>query len=153
MATEIERKFLLAGNALPPFEGGTLYEQGYLSENVERTVRIRIAGEKAYITIKGKTTGYARLEFEYEIPAGDARELMKLCEHAPISKTRYVVYYASHRWEVDVFHGQNEGLVLAELELTSENEPFDMPPWIGEEVTRDFRYANAYLAAHPYRSW
>jgi len=150
MAIEIERKFLLKENILPSFENGTLYVQGYLDENPEKTIRVRIAGAKAFLTIKGKTTRYSKSEYEYEIPVKDAEELLLLCKNAPIRKTRYLIYYGSHRWDVDVFHEQNDGLILAEIELESENEPFDMPPWIGKEVTHDFRYYNAYLSGHPF---
>ena len=153
MAIEIERKFLLKENILPPLENGTLYVQGYLDESAERTIRVRIAGVKAFLTIKGKTTGYTKSEYEYEIPVSDAEELMLLCEHAPIRKTRYIIYYGSHRWDLDVFHEQNEGLILAEIELESESETFDSPPWIDKEVTQDFRYYNAYLSGNPYRLW
>ena len=151
MAVEIERKFLLKENAFPPFENGTLYVQGYLDENLERTIRVRIAGTKAFLTIKGKTTGCSKSEYEYKIPVKDAQELLLLCKNTPIRKTRYHIYYGAHRWDVDVFHEQNDGLILAEIELESENEPFDRPPWIGEEVTHDFKYYNAYLSGNPFR--
>jgi len=153
MAIEIERKFLLKENTLPSLENGTLYVQGYLDESAEKTIRVRIAGTKAFLTIKGKTTGYTKSEYEYEISVKDAEELLLLCSNEPIRKTRYLIYYGSHRWDVDVFHEQNEGLVLAEIELESESETFEIPPWIGKEVTQDFRYYNAYLSGHSYRSW
>jgi adenylate cyclase len=154
MAIEIERKFLLK-QSIPSSikEMGIFYMQGYLNETPERTLRIRTAGEKAYLTIKGKMEGLTRLEFEYEIPLNDAKQLLLLCIHPPIEKTRYKIKQGSHTWEVDVFHGENEGLVLAEIELQSESEKFEIPDWIGDEVTSDFRFYNSYLSAHPYKTW
>ncbi len=154
MHVEIERKFLLK-QPIPSslLTNGTLYIQGYLCKNSEKTIRVRIAGEKAYLTIKGKTVGCSKSEYEYEIPVAEAEELLLLCEDKLIRKTRHVIPYASHRWDVDVFHEENDGLILAEIELASENERFELPAWAGEEVTQDFRYYNSYLSEHPYRLW
>ncbi len=152
MADEIERKFLVTGDAWRT-GAGTKYVQGYLSKDAERTVRIRRAGEKAFITIKGKTTGVSRKEFEYPIPAADADALLKLCIGPLIEKIRTVIEYERKKWEVDEFHGDNEGLILAEIELQSEDEKFDRPPWLGREVSDDRRYYNSSLSQHPYRDW
>jgi CYTH domain-containing protein len=114
---------------------------------------VRQAGTSAFITIKGITRGTTRQEFEYAIPLSDAEALMKLCLRPLIEKTRYVLEYRGKRWEVDEFHGDNDGLVLAEIELAREDEPVDMPPWIGEEVSHDVRYFNANLVEHPFTRW
>ncbi len=152
MATEIERKFLVKNNWRPP-GGGTRYLQGYLSVDPERNVRIRLAGEEAFLTIKGKTEGLSRPEFEYPIPADDARQLLKLCLPHIIEKTRYLVPHGGLTWEVDVFHGVNEGLCLAEIELESEDQPFSRPDWLAREVSGDKRYYNAWLSRHPFTGW
>ena len=152
MGVEIERKFLVRED-FHPDAAGTPIAQGYLSRDPARTVRVRIAGERAYLTIKGKNVGAARAEFEYEIPAADAEELLALCDEPLVEKTRYVENYAGHVWEVDVFHGANEGLIVAEIELTSETEMFALPAWAGADVTGLKRYYNAALIAHPYRLW
>lgn len=154
MAIEIERKFLLRQSITSITDKkGLLYIQAYLNESPERTVRIRVAGDKAFLTVKGKSSGFTKLEFEYEIPVEDAKQMLKLCENTPLEKIRYRVPYGSHIWEVDCFYGENEGLVLAEIELKSEDESFEMPEWIGDEVTSDKRYYNSYLSAHPYKTW
>jgi len=151
---EIERKFLVASDAWRGLAPGTRYRQGYLSTVETRTVRIRVAGDHAYLTIKGATAGIARAEFEYEIPLADAQALLDdLCERPLIEKTRYRIPFAGHVWEVDEFHGDNEGLIVAEVELPTADAPVDLPPWIGAEVSADPRYANANLTRAPYRTW
>ncbi|MEN7973069.1 MAG: CYTH domain-containing protein [Verrucomicrobiota bacterium] len=154
MAVEIERKFLVAGDSWKAAASdGVLCRQGYLASEPEKTVRVRIIGGQAFLTIKGATTGISRSEFEYEIPVADAVELLKLCGDAIVEKTRYFVGHGGMVWELDVFSGANEGLVLAELELESEEQPFDLPDWAGKEVSGDIRYYNAYLARHPFATW
>ena len=152
MGVEIERKFKVADDFRPTGVGIPM-AQGYLSRDPKRTVRIRIAGMQGYLTIKGETNGAARLEYEYEIPAEEARELLALCEQPLVEKTRYRETVAGHVWEVDVFHGANAGLVIAEIELASEAEDFSLPTWAGAEVTGEKRYYNAALIAHPYNMW
>jgi adenylate cyclase len=132
---------------------GVPFSQGYLSRDKERTVRVRIAGDKAFLTIKGISRGASRAEFEYEIPVADAGELLKLSDGPVIQKTRYIVVHDGSKWEVDEFHGDNAGLVVAEIELTSEEQPFTRPPWLGNEVTHDSRYFNSSLATQPYSRW
>ena len=154
MGMEIERKFLLCSDAWREGAHGTLYRQGYLSTEKERTVRVRRAGEQGFITIKGISTGASRAEFEYEIPAEEADAMLDtLCLRPLIEKTRYKVEYGSFIWEVDEFHGENEGLLLAEIELESEDQSFELPEWVGEEVTGDTKYFNSSLIATPYKSW
>ena len=153
MAKEIERKFLVNGDAWKRSKG-TLYRQGYLSTVKERTVRVRLEGERAVLTIKGITRGATRAEFEYEIPFEDAEQLLDdLCERPLIEKTRYKIEHAGLTWEVDEFLNENTGLVVAEVELESEDQQFDLPEWLGEEVTRDPRYYNANLVSHPFTKW
>lgn len=156
MATEIERKFLVASDAWrhhPQSDGGRRLVQGYLSRDPARTVRVRVAGEQAWLTIKGASQGASRAEFEYPIPLADAQALLALCEQPLIDKTRHTLTVGGTVWEVDEFHGDNAGLVLAELELTAEDQPFARPDWLGEEVTHDPRYFNSALLAHPYSRW
>lgn len=154
MAHEIEHKFLVKAGAWKPAKPGTDYRQGYLSSAKERVVRVRIAGSKGYLTVKGLTRGLARLEFEYEIPVADAsRMLDELCERPLIEKTRHREQHGRHMWEIDVFHGDNDGLVLAELEVASASEKFDLPPWAGQEVSSDPRYFNSNLGVNPYKNW
>ncbi len=155
MATEIERKFLLRNDDWRrQADAGTPFKQGYLAGSDRASVRVRIEGEQANINIKSATLGVRRQEFEYPVPLADAGELLAtLCEQPLIEKTRYHVDYAGHRWEIDVFEGDNAGLVVAEIELTDENEPFERPPWLGEEVSDDPRYYNVSLVKHPYRDW
>lgn len=153
MGTEIERKFLVQGDGWRG-GGGLTYRQGYLSTAPERTVRVRTAGDKGYLTIKGAGQGASRLEFEYEIPLEEAGQLLeKLCHKPLIEKKRYNVQYGGFTWEVDEFFGENEGLVLAEIELLHEDQAFDRPDWLGREVTGDPRYYNASLAHYPYSRW
>ncbi len=154
MASEIERKFLVNRELWPAPDGGVLYRQGYLSVERERTVRVRIAGRHAFITIKGETRGVERLEFEYEIPVADATVLLdQLCLRPLIEKTRFRIDVAGHVWEVDEFHGENEGLLLAEIELAATDEKFEMPLWAGAEVSDDPRYFNSNLILEPYTRW
>jgi len=154
MAKEIERKFLVTGEAWRGTSTGTRTRQGYLSSQPERTVRVRNAGGKGTLTIKGISRGATRDEFEYEIPEGDANQLLdQLCERPLIEKTRTLVPYGGLTWEVDVFEGDNAGLIVAEVELTDEKQPVAIPPWVEREVTEDARYFNSNLARHPYKSW
>lgn len=154
MAREIERKFLVPGAGWKPPAPGILFRQGYLSTAKERTVRVRLEGGRGVLTVKGLTRGISRAEFEYDIPAADAaRMLDELCERPLIEKTRYRIAAGRHTWEVDEFHGDNDGLVLAEIELSSADEPFERPAWLGTEVSADPRYFNSNLVAHPFRTW
>ena len=154
MAQEIERKYLLTGDQWKSLAEGTHYRQGYLSTVKERTVRVRTIGEKGYLTIKGITVGISRLEFEYEIPTDDANHLLdELCEKPIIEKHRYKIPYGGLVWEVDEFHGVNEGLVIAEVELESDDQAIDVPAWVGEEVSGDPRYFNAALVRCPFNTW
>jgi adenylate cyclase len=154
MGQEIERKFLVAGDAWRSLGQATRYRQGYLSTVKERTVRVRTIGDKGYLTIKGVSKGIARAEFEYEIPFDDANTLLDdLCERPLIEKDRYKIPHGDHTWEVDEFFGDNAGLVVAEVELESEDQPLERPEWIGKEVSDDPRYFNANLIANPYRNW
>lgn len=153
VAQEIERKFLVDTLRWQPAGAGAVFRQGYLSSHPERTVRVRISGDAAKLTIKGLTAGISRLELEYELPLADAEQLLALCERPLIDKVRHTEQHEGKTWEIDVFHGDNEGLVLAELELASEDEPFTAPPWAFEEVSHDPRYYNANLVKAPYRTW
>lgn len=153
MAKEIERKFLVTGTAWRKGAAGKKYRQGYLADDPHRTVRVRIAGRQGYITIKGISKGASRDEFEYPIPLKDATQLLKLCKRPLIEKTRYKIPYKGFTWEVDVFDGDNRGLVVAEVELKSERLRVPLPPWVGKEVTTDNRYYNVALAKHPFRRW
>lgn len=153
MAKEIERKFRVASDWQPPGEG-TAYEQGYLSRHEERTVRVRREGEHAKLTIKGANQGISRAEYEYAIPVADADAMLReLCEQPTIKKTRYKIEHAGKTWEVDVFEGENAGLRIAELELGSEDEAFETPAWVADEVSDDPRYYNANLVKHPFSKW
>lgn len=154
MAEEIERKFLVRNDDWKKAAGeGKAYRQGYLLSDSRRTVRVRTAGSKGFITIKGKGNGLRRPEFEYGIPYEDACELLLLCEPGIIEKKRYLVPAGKHTWEIDVFEGENEGLLVAEIELAHEDEEFEKPSWAGEEVTFDGRYSNASLSRMPWRKW
>ena len=153
VGTEIERKFLVRDATVLDTADGVAYRQGYLSTDPDRTVRIRRAGERGYVTVKGRSHGSARAEFEYEIPPADADAMISLCIPPTIEKVRYRIEHAGRVWEVDVFAGANEGLVVAEVELPSEDAEVDLPEWIGAEVTDDPRYYNASLVAHPFREW
>jgi len=155
MAQEIERKFLVRGDFMPDAGQSRRIVQGYLCADAERTVRIRICDEDGYLTIKSASNarGWSRYEFEQEIPLADAEEMLRLCLPGIIDKVRYWAKVGNHTWEVDVFHGDNEGLTVAEIELLSEDETFELPTWAGEEVTGDVRYYNAMLSKHPYCQW
>lgn len=153
---EIERKFLVKSDDFKKqaFAQNDI-AQGYLSSVPERTVRVRIKGHKGFITIKGisNTAGMSRFEWENEIPLDEAQELLKLCEKGKVEKTRYEIKSGEHVFEVDEFYGENEGLIMAEIELKSEDETFEKPEWLGQEVTNDERYYNAYLSKNPYKDW
>lgn len=155
MGIEIERKFLLRDERWRDAPGisSKPYRQGYLLRDSGKTIRVRVAGDKGYITIKGKTTSIARPEYEYEIPLKDAEELFAFCQGQIIEKTRYRIPYGKHVWEVDEFSGDNAGLVVAEIELNAEDEAFEKPEWVGEEVSTDRRYTNAALSNNPWRNW
>ncbi len=155
MAQEIEKKFLVNGDFKPSAFRATRITQGYLSSVPERTVRVRIKGDKGYITIKGigNAGGASRFEWEKEIPVEDVRALLEICEPGVIDKTRYLVKAGTHIFEVDEFYGDNEGLTVAEVELSDENESFDRPFWLGEEVTGDAKYYNSMLTKNPYKNW
>lgn len=153
---EIERKFLVTSEAFKneAFAKNKI-AQGYLNSKPERTVRIRIKGEKGFLTIKGKgnESGMSRFEWEKEIPVEEAEQLLLICENGVIDKTRYEVKVGNHIFEIDEFYGNNQGLIMAEIELNSENEDFEKPNWLGIEVTNDERYYNAYLSLIPYKNW
>ena len=155
MAQEIERKFLVKGDFKGEAYKETRITQGYLSSVPERTVRVRVKGDKGFITIKGigDETGASRYEWEKEIPVGEVQELLKICEPGVIDKTRYLVKHGDHTYEVDEFYGDNEGLVIAEVELQSADESFEKPGWLGKEVTGDVRYYNSMLMKAPYKEW
>lgn len=154
MKKEIERKFLVKGDFMPFVTSSTRIEQGYVAKSEQLTLRIRTRNEQGYLTIKGRTNekGMSRSEWEYEIPVEEARELLKF-SRGTISKTRYLVPVGDHTFEVDEFYGENEGLVVAEVELQDENEEYPRPDWLGEEVTGDRRYYNSQLLKHPYTQW
>jgi len=155
MATEIERKFLVSGDFKAEVENSQRITQGYLCSIPERTVRVRIKGDKGFITIKGigSASGASRYEWEKEIPVEEVNELLQLCEPGVIDKTRYLVKSGAHTFEVDEFYGDNDGLTVAEVELSSEDENFDRPQWLAEEVTGDVRYYNSMLMKEPFSSW
>lgn len=152
MAQEIERKFLVLNNDFKEGIDGMLYKQGYLSTNPQRTVRVRIIGHQGYLTIKGLSKGAVRAEYEYPITYKDAEELFLLCETPLIEKYRYLVPYKGKTWEVDEFYGENSGLVIAEIELEFENQHFELPPWVGVEVTSNPRYYNSNLVHNPFKN-
>ena len=155
MAKEIERKFLVKGDFKSAAKKETRIIQGYLSSVPERTVRVRIKGDRGFITIKGigNESGASRFEWEKEIPVEEVKELLKICEPGIIDKTRYLVDVGNHTFEVDEFYGDNEGLIVAEVELKDENEVFEKPDWLGEEVTGDKKYYNSMLMKNPYKNW
>lgn len=154
MPTEIERKFLVKSDAWRTLATGKLYRQGYLSTKKGCTVRVRLVGNQGYLTIKGSTQGISRAEYEYPIPAEDAQEMLEnLCYRPLIEKTRYKIKLAGLIWEVDEFVGENQGLIVAEVELTNENQIIELPDWIGQEVSDDPRYFNANLTQHPFSKW
>ena len=155
MPIEIERKFLVRNKSWrDTADDGVRFRQGYLIGAKQASVRVRIEGEQANLNIKGATLGVRRQEFEYPIPLDEANELLDtLCEKPLIEKIRYTVRYGNHVWEIDLFEGDNAGLVVAEIELADEHEPFERPTWLGEEVSADPRYYNVSLVKHPYREW
>ena len=155
MATEIERKFLVKGDFTKDIRESIHITQGYLSRVPERTVRVRIYDKEGFLTIKGKAnnSGLSRYEFEKEINYKEALDLLKICEKGIIDKIRHLIIYKGHTFEVDVFKGKNEGLIIAEIELESESEIFEKPEWLGEEVTEDNRYSNSHLSKYPYKEW
>ena len=155
MSLEIERKFLVKGDYKPYAFTHEPIVQGYLSSVPERTVRVRIKGNKGFITVKGigNLSGISRYEWEKEIDVEEAKELINLCESGVIYKERYYIRSGDHLFEVDEFCGENEGLVIAEIELSDENESFDCPEWLGSEVTNDKRYYNSFLTRYPYTKW
>ena len=150
MAKEIERKFLVDTSKLPTLPKGQIMKQGYIpTQGI--TVRARISDDQAFLTLKGRATGLSRSEFEYPIPVEDAQQILnELCTHPLIEKTRYLIPYGDHTWELDIFEGDNQGLVVAEIELSSENESFEKPEWITKEVSYDTKYRNSNLIAHPF---
>ena len=153
MGKEIERKFLVRDIDFLKNAQGSLYRQGYLSHQIDGNIRVRRAGDHGYITIKSRMEGCSRHEFEYEIPAEEADELMQLFCSQIVEKTRYLVPFEGKTWEVDIFAGDNEGLIIAEIELESEDETFTFPDWVGAEVTQDGRYFNSQLAQNPFKKW
>ena len=155
MGIEIERKFLVTNESWREAAGpGIPIKQGYLIGGKDASVRVRLQGNKANLNIKSATLGVKRQEFEYPIPVADAEVLlMTLCQRPIIEKVRYLVAYANKQWEVDVFEGENAGLVVAELELQDEAEDYEPPPWLGKEVSHDPRYYNTCLSQHPYKDW
>ncbi len=153
MGLEIERKFLVDIRKWKPTDRGTRLVQAYLSIEPNPTVRVRIAGEKAFLTIKGRTKTISRPEFEYEIPVDEAQEMMKLAISNPVEKIRYEIMIEGFLWEVDVFSEKNEGLVIAEIELESEDQSFPRPDWLLTEVSGDRRYYNSYLSERPFQEW
>jgi adenylate cyclase len=155
VAREIERKYRVQNDDWRREAGaGTMYRQGYLSLDPERSVRVRAGGGQAFLTIKGQSQGAAREEFEYPIPEQDAGQLLDtLCIQPLIEKTRYVIRRGHLKWEIDEFHGRNRGLIIAEVELADDRQPVDLPAWLGEEVTRDPRYYNLSLVRLPYSQW
>jgi adenylate cyclase len=154
MGQEIERKFLVKQDNWRGQTQGVVYRQGYLSTNNGLTVRVRVMGEQAYLTIKGPSVGYSRAEFEYPIPLADAQIMLNtLCDRPLIEKTRYKLQYHNLTWEIDEFAGDNQGLILAEVELTQENQIIQLPDWVGKEVSDDPKYYNVNLVKYPYSEW
>ena len=154
MPIEIERKFLLKHEGWRKLcDAGTVIRQGYLNSHKERTVRVRVKGDKGFLTIKGKSENLSRAEFEYEIPLADAENMLSLCEKPLIEKTRYLVKRYDCLWEIDVFEGENKGLIVAEVELPHEDFQVELPDWIGEEVSDDSRYFNSSLISKPFCKW
>jgi CYTH domain-containing protein len=155
MALEIERKYLVDHKKWNELEkpAGKYYRQGYLSTDENKTVRIRLSDAEAYLTIKGKSIGATRSEFEYKIHLDDAKQMLDTLSESELSKTRYKIHYKGKLWEVDVFHDANEGLIIAEIELESEDEKFELPDWVLKEVTDDAKYYNSNLTLNPFRNW
>ena len=155
MGIEIERKFLVNHDAWGKINKpeGKRYRQGYILSDETRTVRIRVADDAAFITLKGRASGISRSEFEYPIPVNDGQAILDEMATSSVEKTRYGINYAGNLWEVDVFTGDNSGLIVAEIELTAPNQQFEKPHWVGQEVSDDGRYTNAALSIYPYRNW
>ena len=153
MPFEIERKFLVTSDAWRSAATSTEIVQGYLSRDPDRIVRARLRGDRAYLTVKGRPTGITRTEIEVPISVDDGRALLALCLRPLVEKIRHEVIVGSHTWEIDEFHGDNAGLCVAEIELASEDEPFERPSWLGSEVSHDRRYSNSHLSEHPYSTW
>ncbi|MBD2530989.1 CYTH domain-containing protein [Nostoc flagelliforme FACHB-838] len=154
MAKEIERKYLVLGDSWRGLAEGSVYRQGYIATQDKVAVRIRVVGKKSYLTIKGPSIKYSRLEFEYPIPVEDAQEMLEtLCERPFIEKVRYKIEWRGLIWEIDEFDGVNKGLILAEVELSDENQQIELPTWIGQEVSDDARYFNSNLVKHPFSQW
>lgn len=156
MGIETERKFLLKNSdwkKIKPHASPALIRQGYLNTAPERTVRVRVKDKEGFLTIKGLSRGFSRPEFEYPVPLSDAESLLQICEGPLIEKTRHYIMHHEQLWEIDVFFGDNEGLILAEAELEKEDQVLEIPEWIGPEVTQDKRYYNSGLSGNPFRSW
>lgn len=153
MAVEIERRFIVVGDAWRGLAPGVQYRQGYLSVEKERTVRVRVVGNQAWLTLKSNISNVSRHEFEYPVPLADAQTIMGAMCPMVVNKLRHRIEHGGFIWEVDEFFGENAGLVLAEIELPDESTPFDKPEWIGEEVTEDGRYTNSFLSKNPYSRW
>lgn len=154
MAIETERKFLLQGDGWRKLATGVVYRQGYIASSPNCTVRVRVAGDRGYLTLKGPSEGISRAEYEYDIPLTDATELLDtLCQRPLIEKTRYRVPWQDVVWEIDEFAGENQGLIVAEVELTNAQQVLELPDWIGEEVSGDPRYFNSNLAKVPFSRW
>jgi adenylate cyclase len=152
---EIERKFLIVSDGWRSLVEGSpkRLSQGYLCSDPRKSVRVRIAGERATVTVKGAREGITRLELQYDIPVRDAELMLALCERPLIDKTRYIVRHDGMKWEVDIFHAENEGLMVAEIELEREDQPVKIPDWVGQEVSHEARYYNSCLAKNPYSNW
>jgi adenylate cyclase len=150
---EIERKYRVKYEIFPRTDNQIVMKQGYLSVDPSRVVRVRIEGSKAWLTIKGKMTGITRSEYEYDIPVAEAEQILRLTLNQPVEKVRHKIVYEGTKWEVDEFLGTNKGLWLAEVELLREDQEFSLPPWLGEEVTGDYRYYNSSLSRHPFMLW
>ena len=154
MAKEIERKFLIDLGLIGDLPDGKLISQGFIGTNDKTVVRARIKGDEAFLTLKGEVTGFTCTEFEYQIPVEDATNIInELCSGGVVEKTRYDIIHENHTWEIDIFHGQNEGLVVAEVEVQSESESVSLPNWIVKEVTGDPKYFNVSLLSNPYSQW
>lgn len=154
MAIEIERKFLLKYFPNVDHETRVSITQGYLNLDKNKTVRVRVSGSSAFLTVKGLTQGASRKEFEYPIPLDDARDMLMMCKETSITKDRiFLAYQGKDIWEIDIFHGKNSGLIVAEIEVSSEDYEINLPDWIGEEVTNDPRYYNSNLIIHPFNTW
>ncbi len=153
MPFEIERKFLVTSQDWKPISTPTEIIQGYLSRDPDRIVRVRLRGDQAFLTVKGRPTGITRTEIEFPISVEEARAMFPLCLAPLIEKTRHELPIGPHVWEIDEFHGINAGLIVAEIELSSEDEPFERPSWLGQEVSHDRRYSNSHLSQNPFSTW